>query len=266
MEGPAADQKLELVLGTRKDLASLRWHLLHDEQEGPEQAEELDRFIAKVPGADEEAKSVSKEIWRLTRPDREEKVRSLKQDRGDLSEMVFDDFSERWMTRTKSTVDYWLEVALDLEGVLHGFSCPSLQTESLILGYLFEPRTWGIVRWVGSLFYLAVGVVLLYVAFGTRYPWVGWLLAACLAWLVFRLAKKADRADRDVRRWRQSLTVLDGCVKEVASRHFNPSEITRRLREQEKNGLFVQSTIFTILERSAALHETTDTEPRSASG
>jgi hypothetical protein len=258
VEGRPTDEKLEPVLSRRKDLASLRWHLCHDEGEDPEQAEELDRFISKVLCADEEVKSASKEIWQLTRFDREQRVRSLKQVRDDLSEMVFDDFSDRWMRRTRSTVDYWLEVALDLEGVLYSFPHPAFEAEGLIQGSILKPRTAAAVRAFGTFFYLVAGIVLLYVTFRTSYSWIGGILLACLGWLIYRRAQRVNELERGVRRWRGRLSLVETCVHEIASGSFDPPEIGRRLTEQESNGLFVRSTIFTMLRRSAALRGAED--------
>lgn len=258
MEDRPADQRLELLLSRRKDLASLRWHLRHDEEEDPEQAEELDRFTSKILGADEEVKSMSKEIWRLRRYDREEKFRSLKQARRDLSEFVFDDFSAKWMTRTPATVDYWLEVALDLEGILYAFSNPVFRATGLTLDSFLEPRAAviaaTIVRGIGTLLCLAAASAILYFASGTPYWWIGWFVAACFGWLIYRRTQRADKLARDADRHMANLSVVDACVDEVRSGHFDASEIARRLRGREAKGLFVHSAIFTVLGRSAALH------------
>jgi len=258
VEDRAADQRLELLLSRRKDLASLRWHLHHDEEQDPERAEELDRFVSKILEADEEVKSTSKEIWRLRRFEREEKFRSLKQVRRDLAGFAFDDFSARWMTRTSATVDYWLEVALDLEGVFYGFSNPAFEATGTTLDSFLEPRAAAmaaaIVRALGSLLCLAAAVVILYFASGTRYWWIGWLVGAYFGWLTYRRAQRADKLERDTDRWAANLSFIEGCVNEVQSGHFDASEIARRLREREGNGLFVHSVIFAVLEKSAALH------------
>jgi hypothetical protein len=262
------DQSLGPLLSRRKDLASLRWHLRQDEKEDPEQAEELDGFLSKLLEADEELKSTSKEIWRLRRFDREDKFQSLKQVRRDLSEMAFDDFSARWMTRSSATVDYWLEVALDIEGVLYAFSNPVFGATRLTLDSFLEPRAAAIaaaiVRGIGVLLCLAAASVILYFGSGTSYWWIGWLVAAYCGWLIYRRAQRADKLERDADRHTANLSVIDACVNEVRSGHFDASEIARRLRDQEKNGLFVHTTIFTVLGRSASLHQATDARYASA--
>ncbi len=262
------DQSLEPLLRRRGDLASLRWRLRHDEKEDPEQAEELDRFLSKILEADEELKSTSREIWRLRRFDRDEKFQSLKQARRDLSELVFDDFSARWMTRTPATVDYWLEVALDLEGVLYAFSNPVFGAAGLTLDTFLKPRSTSITvstaRGISVLLCLATASVVLYFSSGTSFWWTGWLLAAYCGWLLYRRAQRADKLERDVDRHMTNLSFVDACVNEVRSVHFDASEIARRLREREGQGLLVHSAIFTVLGRSAALRGGEETRRLSA--
>lgn len=252
------DQSLGHLLSRSRALASLRSHLRHDEKEDPEQAEELDRFLSKILEADAELKSTSKEIWRLRRFDRDEKFRSLKQARRDLSEMAFDDFSARWMTRTPATMDYWLEVALDLEGVLYAFSNPLFGATGLTLDSFFKPRSASItastVYGISVLLCLAAASIILYFSSGTPLWWIGWLLAAYGGWLIYRRAQRVDKLARDVDRHMANLSVVDACVDEVRSGHFDASEIARRLREREVQGILVHGGIFTVLGRSAALH------------
>ena len=266
VKGPPRNEKLERLLSRKADLGNLRYRLWRDEEEDPEHGEALDRFLSELLSADEEVKSASKDIWHITKLDREERIRSLRQLRDDVSKMALNEFNERWMTRTASTVDYWLEVALDLEGVLYSFAHPVFDAEGPTLGSLLRPGVVVLVRSFTSLLYLAAGVVALYVAFGTSFRWVGWLLAAYFGWLIYRRAAKTDRLEEDVNRWRRNLTAIDACVQELVLGHFDASEIARRLRDEEKNGLFVRTTIFTILQRSAALHEAKDASEPSAAG
>jgi hypothetical protein len=263
MSGQAADQRLELLLSRREDLASFRSRLRSDEGEDSKQAEELDRFISNILDVDEGLKAASKDIWRLRRFDREEKVRSLKQDRCDLSKMVFDDFCARWMTKAPATVDYWLEVALDLEGVLYGFSNPVFETTGPILDGFLNPVAGilvaAIARGTGFLLCLAALSGVLYFASGTPYWWTGWLIAAFFAWLIYRRAQRVSGLEREDRRWKGSLSLVETCVHEIVSRSFDPTEIARRLTDQERNGLYVSSPIFTMLRRRATLREVENT-------
>jgi hypothetical protein len=268
LKGPPTDKNLERLLARKRDLGNLRSRVWHNQEENPEQAEELDRFLSKVLSIDEEIKDASKDALRPVKFERDEKVRSLRQARNDLCEMAFDDFNSRWMTRISATVDYWLEVALDLEGVLHGYSNPRLEAPGLTLTTFLTPGaaviSAAMLRGLGGLLFLAAVVVVLYFASGTGFWRIGWLLAAYLAWLIYCGAQRADKLERDSDRWVANLSVVLACVNEVQSGHFDASEIARRLRDQEKDGLFVHTTIFTVLGRSAALQQAKDTRDASA--
>lgn len=257
-----------LLSGRGEALASLRWNLRHDPNEDPEQAEELDTFLSKVLEVEAELKRASKEIGRLNKVDRDEKFRSLKQARRELPELAFDKFSARWMTRTPTTIDYWLEVALDLEGALYALSNPVFAAAGLTLDIFLNPLYSSILavtaRGISVLFCLAAAGTVLYFSTGTSLWWTGWLLAAYCAWLVYRRAQRADKSESDASRHTTNLSVVNACVYEIRSGHYDASEVARRLRERERQGLLVHSAIFTVLGRNAALRGEVETGRRSA--
>lgn len=252
---------LEPLLGGRKALASLHWRVRHGGEQAPERTEELERFLSKIFDIEDDLKRTSRDIWQMRRFERIEKIRSLKQARRDLAEMAFDDFSQPWMTGVTATIDYWLEVALDLEGVLYAFSNPILASTALALDSFLQPRSAAIAataaRGFGILFFLGAAAAALYFASGTPYWGIGWLLAAYLGWLVYRRARRADKLRRQIDRHGANLSIIDACVSEVQSAYFDAAEIARRLRQCERNGLLVRSAVFTVLQRSAALKSST---------
>lgn len=255
MEDRPTNEKLQALFSRKRDLASLRWRLAKD-TEKPERSEHLDRFLLRLLGAQEEVKDAANAIWQLKRADRDEKVRSLKQIRQELCQTAFDDLDESWM-RTAGTTGYWLEVALDLEGVLHSFSA-LLLTHGRFTGWFFKPAWVVVTRGLGSLFYFATACVVLYFLFGGGYSWLGWILAVYFGWLIYRRTKRADRLDRDTARWTENLLLIESCRTEIASDCFDAFEVARRLRQQEKNGLFVQSTIFKVIRMNATVRVKSD--------
>ena len=113
---------------------------------------------------------------------------------------------------------------------------------------LFARPAWEIgIASLGNLFYLTVGGVVLYFTFENGPSWVGWIAAAYFTCLFYSRSKRRQRLSLEMDRWKENVSLIERCRNEVSSDCFDPSELARRLKQQESTGLYVHTAILATL-------------------